>query len=65
MAGFMQGVFQMKAMKISLMAVFFVAVLFMSSSAEALSFSMSTKVRDFLSDMDGDLYLRWGTYRGF
>ncbi|WP_156775099.1 hypothetical protein [Dethiosulfovibrio peptidovorans] len=55
----------MKAMKISLMAVFFVAVLFMSSSAEALSFSMSTKVRDFLSDMDGDLYLRWGTYRGF
>lgn len=65
MAGFMQGVFQMKAMKISLMAVFFVAILFMSSSAEALSFSMSTKVRDFLSAMDGDLYLRWGTYRGF
>lgn len=65
MAGFLQGVFQMKVMKTSLVAVFFVAVLLMSSSAEALSFSMSQKVRDFLSAMDGDLYLRWGTYRGF
>ncbi|MCF4151425.1 hypothetical protein L2W58_06375 [Dethiosulfovibrio sp. F2B] len=55
----------MKVMKTSLVAVFFVAVLLMSSSAEALSFSMSQKVRDFLSAMDGDLYLRWGTYRGF
>ncbi len=65
MADFLQGVFQMKVMKTSLVAVFFVTVLLMSSSAEAMSFSMSPNVRDFLSTMDGDLYLRWGTYRGF